>query len=459
MKMKSLLVATLFCSTAIAPVAFAQTTAPETGQQTNQQQANQQACDDLVRISDENSDRFQREWIEGADAAVQRADATECAAYVERAEEALEANQTAEAGSRIVVEQPEPRVSVEQEAPDVAVSQAEPQVSVNQGQPEVIVRQAQPTVTVEVPQPTVTIDQPEPEIIVRMPEPDVNVATPEPDVEVSQNQPEVSVQQEEPQVNVEVEEPTVNVAESDQAEVEVEQEQPVVRQQETDGEAQVNVQREEPAVSYERAEPNVEVNSEGEPNVQFTESGEPNVRFEENAEASGADGDRLAAEDEQATADDTEQTRLSDLPEDERDVPVEGGETTASIDSDERAPTEGTADLRGDGGAASTGDVMPIQVGAVIGRDVHNGRGEELGTVSRVVTDGEAVYAVLANGGFLGMGEREVALPMDRISLQDGRDELLLRGMTEEEIENLPRFDSSAAEELQRNQEIEVSSL
>lgn len=452
MNMKTLLFATLVSSTAMAPVAMAQTNAPATNEANNQQQA----CQDLSRIAQENRDTFQREWIDAANMAVRRADAQECAMYVESAEDALVSNQTAEAGSRIVVEQPEPRVSVQQDAPDISVSQGQPQVSVNQGEPEIIVRQAQPTVRIDMPQPTVTIDQPEPEIIVRMPEPDVNVATPEPEVEVSQNEPEVSVQQDQPQIDVQVEEPEVAVESNDRAQVEVDREQPVVRREQNAGEAQVNVERAEPRVSYERAEPNVEVNQAGEPRVQFSESGETNIRFEDRGEASGAANrsEGQVPQQQNAAADtDDEYTRLSDLQEGE-----EGSDTTASINR-ERTPEEGAASLQGDSGQSTAGQMAAVEVGAIVGRDVQNGRGEELGQVSRVVTDGTDIYAVLANGGFLGLGEREVALPLDRMSMQEGQDHLLLRGMTEEEIENMPRFDTGAAQELQSSQQIEISGL
>jgi hypothetical protein len=455
MKLSPIFLAALLASTAAVPVALGQT--QQAPAQANQQHANADACQELSAISEEHSNRFQPEWNELTNTVIQAGQVEECAAYVERAEEALEANQTADSGSRIVVEQPEPRVTVRQDAPEVTVGQAEPQVSVNQGQPEIIVRQAQPTVTVDMPQPTITIDQPEPQIIVRMPEPDVNVATPEPEVEVSQSEPEVSVQQEEPQVNVEVDEPAVDVDRADRAEVNVEREQAVVRQSQSEGEAEVSLQREEPVVSYERAEPNVEVNSAGEPQVQFTESGEPTVQFEdqaaEAAQPRGSEQQAAARADRGAEVDSEQTGSVNARDEGERYTSLREQQAAEEQAAEEQAARSGRAE-----GAASA-DNLAVQVSAIIGRDVHNDRGEELGTVSRAVTDGERNYAVLANGGFLGLGEREVAIPMDRLSVERGRDELIMRGVTAEEIEDLPRFDPATGQELQGNHEVTMSSL
>lgn len=439
----NLFVAALFCGSALAPAAYAQTAGGASEARTG---AAAEACADLRRIASENSERFQREWIDGANRIVRRGRAEECQPYVQAAEDALDQNRGADAQSRIVVEQPEPQVTVQQEAPEISVSQGQPQVSVNQGRPQIIVRQAQPTVRIDVPQPTVTIDQPEPEIIVRMPEPDVRVSTPEPEIEVSQNQPEVSVRQRPPQVNVEIDEPEVDVNRADRAQVEVERDQAVVRREQAEGQPEINISRGEPQVSYERAEPNVEVTSSGEPNVEFTQSGEPTVRFEEGSREQAATG------------------RDRDMS--ERMQPSVGAAGDASrVDRENTASTTPDAEndrdtaLRGDGGSEPGGDMMRLRVETVIDREVRNMRGDELGMVSRLVTDGSEVYAVLAHGGFLGLGEREVALPLDRMSVSRNREQLVLRGLTEGELDELPRFDPATADALGDSQVVEVGSL
>lgn len=428
---KLLLAATLLCGTAMS-TAYAQT--DQAGVQENA------TCDRLEQLAQDNRERFQREWITRAEEVARVGNNDECAPYVQQAERAVEQlegqGSTQQAaggddadGSRIIVTQPEPRVTVEQDAPEIAVTQPQPTVNVQQAQPQIIVRQAQPTVTVQMPQPTITIDQPQPEIIVRMPEPEVAVRMQEPQVSVEQAQPQVRVEQAQPQVNVEMEQPDVNVREQQEAEVQVERGQPIVRLQEAE-QAQVSVDQAQPQVSYESAEPKVEFESAGEPQVRFSQSGEANIRYE-----------RLSDQEQQNAA---------------ATEPRADAQQTASVEGE----NERYERLRMDENLAST-TTQPrgYLVSSIVGRDVENGRGEELGSIERVILSGERAYAVLAHGGFLGLGEREVALPLDSMILRDGEEEIIMRGMTEEDIEAMPRFDASAGEELADDQEVELGTL
>ncbi len=462
---KSLTMA-LLCSAALVPAAYAQD---------QNQAAGQGACAELTQLTEEHQDRLQDEWLEQADAAVTQDNSEQCATYVQQAENALNQNESAEEGgeaARIVVEQPRPNVAIQQAAPDISVRQPQPQVSVNQGQPEIIVRQAQPTITVDMPQPTITIDQPEPEIIVRMPEPAVSVSTPQPEVEVSQEQPQVSVSQAEP---------TIEVQEQEQAEVSVEREQAVVQQQAAEGEPQVNVERGQPVVSYERAEPNIQFNSQGEPEVQFTQSGEPQVRFEDGAQASaGGEQDAnerqaraASAQNAQDTAgqsdaisgeqDANERQARAASAEDAQDTGGQSavtGEQTASVSPQQAASAEERAAvLRGDGGQTPSGEAIPVDVSSLLGKQVVNGQDQELGTVERVVTDGDRNYAVLSQGGFLGIGQDEVGLPLDRMAVSSEDDRLVMRGMTEEEINQMPEFRERNVQDVRQDAQIDMNSL
>ena len=50
----------------------------------------------------------------------------------------------------------------------------------------------------------------------------------------------------------------------------------------------------------------------------------------------------------------------------------------------------------------------------LIGNDVYNGKGEDLGDIKEIMLDtrtGRVAYAVLSFGGFLGMGEKLFAVP------------------------------------------------
>jgi hypothetical protein len=301
-------------------------------------------------------------------------------------------------------------------------------VSVRQSQPEIIVRQQQPTIPVQMPRPTITIDQPQPEIIVRMSKPEVDVTTPQPEVSVNQAQPEVSVEQGQPQIAVE--EPTVDVEAGGEANITVEPGQPVVTQEGGSFEgATVNVEQSQPIVSYEQAEPKVEFEDAGEPQIQYTQSGEPNIQVEPMEDgAAPAEGSAAVAE----------------------------GDAAAGQASQPQGEDQ-FASLRAGEEVMEAGQPTTVAVSEIIGRNVVNSADEDLGEVERLVQVNQRLYAVLAEGGFLGLGEREVALPLDAISMRE--DEFILRGMTEDDIEALPEFDMSTAQDYAADEQIEFGSL
>lgn len=445
---------------------------PALAQESDRTAGNQQSCERLTQLIQENEDRFRSEWINEANDVVRQGERQECAQYVAQAEQAVERLEAREARNqqtgtgeqraegqsrqqtqqadpdRIVVEQPNPRVTVQQDSPEITYDQPEPRVNVSQGQPEVIVRQAEPTVRVEMPRPRITIDQPEPEIVVRMPEPDVAVSVPEPEIDVSQTQPDVRVRQPEPEVRIQDE---------GDARVQVERSQPIVQQQDQgQQQAQVNVERQRPQVRYEAAQPNVQFEMTGEPQITFNRTGEPQVRFETAEQhRTGEQGQQRS--EQQQTADQRQQRPGGEQDQQQQArAQADDAEETASVGQ------QGVSDrayrmLRGDGGQEASGQTAAVPVSEIIDRDLVNARGDELGTVEKVIRSNDRIYVVLSHGGFLGLGEDEVALPLDRISALRGDDELVLRGMTEEDIEQLPEVDADAGQELGSGQEVRIS--
>jgi hypothetical protein len=69
--------------------------------------------------------------------------------------------------------------------------------------------------------------------------------------------------------------------------------------------------------------------------------------------------------------------------------------------------------------------------------EVDNARGNNLGTVDQVLTDGKQLHVVVSYGGFLGIGERQVTLPLERFQLQGDR--LVVPGMTDDQLRALPQ--------------------
>jgi sporulation protein YlmC with PRC-barrel domain len=94
----------------------------------------------------------------------------------------------------------------------------------------------------------------------------------------------------------------------------------------------------------------------------------------------------------------------------------------------------------GTAGAAPEHRVLPMS--NVIGMDVHNKQGERLGRIDDVVLnrDGSLNYAVIAHGGFLGIGDNHVAVPFDRLTFDAERQGAVL-DVTRDNLENARRFE------------------
>ena len=83
-----------------------------------------------------------------------------------------------------------------------------------------------------------------------------------------------------------------------------------------------------------------------------------------------------------------------------------------------------------------------VSVGELLGSSVVNQKGEEVGEIQDVVVKDDAYYAVLAVGGFLGLGDKNVAIPLDQLKL--GEDEAyLMSAQTEEQLEGMPEYEAT----------------
>ena len=75
-------------------------------------------------------------------------------------------------------------------------------------------------------------------------------------------------------------------------------------------------------------------------------------------------------------------------------------------------------------GSANYSDAALIAATKVTNTDVYNGAGEKLGWLDEVVIDkrsGKVAYVVLAVGGFLGLGERYVPMPWERLTYDEDK--------------------------------------
>lgn len=263
-------------------------------------------------------------------------------------------------------------------APQSAPSSA--QVVVQQAQPTVTVRQPQPEIIVRQAPPLITVQQPQPEIIVRMPPPDVNVSMTRPDVQVSLPQPHIQVIA--PQTPL-------------QPNVQVDGQQPNVRFERTG----------EPQIIYQPAE------------------GQPHIRFEQT----------------QAAASNTPAPAAA---------PATPPAAQAQLNGDQRSSAAPAAQTTPANGPAQTGALASPGLQAVKASDLekmalYNARGDKMGDVDEVLMGADnKAYILISHGGFLGLGQKKVALPSDQIGMRGDR--LVADTLTDEQIRALPEFKESA---------------
>ena len=133
-----------------------------------------------------------------------------------------------------------------------------------------------------------------------------------------------------------------------------------------------------------------------------------------------------------------------------------GSETTSSIDLQPIIPRETFERLGGMEPNESAGRSASVPVSELVNKNLVNRRGEQLGTVDRVVKQGGRTFAILGNGEELGLGDHVVAIPLDRIAENLRNNDLLMRGMSREDIQQIPRMDLSDAQTLEPSQRVEL---
>jgi hypothetical protein len=77
----------------------------------------------------------------------------------------------------------------------------------------------------------------------------------------------------------------------------------------------------------------------------------------------------------------------------------------------------------------------------MVGKTLVSRKGEQLGKVDRIVRDkqDDSLNAVIASGGFLGMGEKQVVVPLDQLQLQGDQVELTT-DMNQRELEQMAGY-------------------
>jgi sporulation protein YlmC with PRC-barrel domain len=134
----------------------------------------------------------------------------------------------------------------------------------------------------------------------------------------------------------------------------------------------------------------------------------------------------------------------------------EAGQPTAPMPAPEAAaggqtpggPKAQVGGMAGDIGFVGAQQEEEMLVSNLMGTQVYTGENESLGEINDVLlAEGGGLKAVVVGvGGFLGIAERDVAVPWEalEVSRDQDRDFLLRLDVTREQLENAPEFETVA---------------
>ena len=117
--------------------------------------------------------------------------------------------------------------------------------------------------------------------------------------------------------------------------------------------------------------------------------------------------------------------------------------------------TEDTGQLKRSGERAE--GMTSKTAGAITGTKIVNNASDEIGVVEAIVRDKKTgtLHAVVSVGGFLGIGDKKVAIAFDDLKFQDG--ELLISiASTEEQLKAYPAFKEAQYEEVADKQFVDL---
>src|SRR4029453_15488634 len=90
----------------------------------------------------------------------------------------------------------------------------------------------------------------------------------------------------------------------------------------------------------------------------------------------------------------------------------------------------------------------------ILGKSVYNDKDEKVGDVDDLIIapDSSVSYAIIGVGGFLGLGERQVAIPVNHFKSGEGR--IVLPGATKDALQAMPSFQYAKKRPPSRNRVI-----
>lgn len=156
------------------------------------------------------------------------------------------------------------------------------------------------------------------------------------------------------------------------------------------------------------------------------------------AEDDAAATDDMAADDDAAATDDTAAAPAADE--------AETDDMAAAPSEDDAAATDDTATAAIDRSTLTEVDAAGLSAEELIGTAVYGADEENVGSIEDVILDGETVdFVTLEVGGFLGMGDKEVAVSMENLAFMSDEDGemYLYTSFTKEQLEAQPEYDEA----------------
>ena len=100
-----------------------------------------------------------------------------------------------------------------------------------------------------------------------------------------------------------------------------------------------------------------------------------------------------------------------------------------------------------------------MNVSELTEKDLTGANNDEVGDIERVVESNadKKQYVVISRGGFLGLFETEVLIPLENVAVKG--DQIVLRNLAQEQLRTLPKFESddTAYRRLEDNQNITLA--
>ncbi|CAM4004407.1 PRC-barrel domain-containing protein [Palleronia rufa] len=400
--------------------------------------------DVVTAINDDATEECTRLQDEIAAASGQSGTTDQSTTETETTSEQVDLSEEATIEGQAEVTVPEPNVDVSVPAPDVTVTQQQPNVTVSQQPTDLQVDQEKPKITVEIPDIRVTVQIPAPQFYLLKQDPNVQVSTQDPQVQVEQGDPSVDVTQADPQVNLELGQDatasgTQDTGTQDSGDGSAQSVDGNVQASSggdanvdittADGQPQVSMEGGgDPTVSYQSPEPEVTVMMAEKPTINIEQTGEATITLETQEERDA----RLAQNESGGQSADQSQQ---------------------SSDQSAQSSSGGSTDTAEPSPAASGGG-SSMTVGDLLGMDVVTSNGENLGAPEAFVEINGEPNMVLSSGGFLGLGAKQVPVPISRVSVNG--EQLVVDSLTESEIEAADDFEYDSNLELADDQQISI---